>query len=178
MKSWYNLTKSIWVWVREIFGWVWSQQQHLQVGRCHLRLSRCPDQDRGSRAMEDVNSPSYQWNFQVTSPEMFTGKMSNLHPPSLDDLDLDLDLDTNLTSDDILPLADVDAATILNPKSLGVSKQSQIDPNGFGQFGSQYTYKHDKYIQILLASPTLSPINKLSFNKRNPISISGYHLCL
>uniref|UniRef100_A0A3Q7HST4 Uncharacterized protein n=1 Tax=Solanum lycopersicum TaxID=4081 RepID=A0A3Q7HST4_SOLLC len=66
---------------------------------------------------------------QVTSPEMFTGKMSNLHPPSLDDLGLNLD--TNLTSDDILPLADVDAATILNPKSLGVSKQSQIDPNGF-----------------------------------------------
>lgn len=78
---------------------------------------------------------------------MFTGKMSNLHPPSLDDLGLNLD--TNLTSDDILPLADVDAATILNPKSLGVSKQSQIDPNGFGQFGSQYTYKHDKYIYKL-----------------------------
>ncbi|KAK4728092.1 hypothetical protein R3W88_021080 [Solanum pinnatisectum] len=43
--------------------------------------------------------------------------------------------------DDIFPPADADAdaVTILNPKSLNVSKPSQIDPNpnGFGQSGSQ-----------------------------------------
>ncbi|XP_049377536.1 bZIP transcription factor 17-like [Solanum stenotomum] len=65
--------------------------------------------------------------------------MANSHPPSLDDLDLDLDID--LTRDDIFPPADADAdaATILNPKSLNVSKSSQIDPNpnGFDQSGSQ-----------------------------------------
>ncbi|KAH0648348.1 hypothetical protein KY285_033596 [Solanum tuberosum] len=63
--------------------------------------------------------------------------MANSHPPSLDDLDLDLDI--NLTMDGIFPPADADAATTLNPKSLNVSKGSQIDPNPneFGQSGSQ-----------------------------------------
>uniref|UniRef100_M1DFW9 TGACG-sequence-specific DNA-binding protein TGA-1B n=1 Tax=Solanum tuberosum TaxID=4113 RepID=M1DFW9_SOLTU len=63
--------------------------------------------------------------------------MENSLPPSPDDLNLDLDID--LTRDGIFPPADADAATILNPKSLNVSKPSQIDPNpnGFGQSGSQ-----------------------------------------
>ncbi|KAH0645521.1 hypothetical protein KY290_034310 [Solanum tuberosum] len=59
--------------------------------------------------------------------------MMNSHPPSLNDLAIDL------TMDNIFPPADADVTAILNPKSLRVSKPSQIDPspNGFGQSGSQ-----------------------------------------